>query len=224
MKRPLVAVTVITLIGLAGVACGPENAEPTASPATSSAAATTPAPESAPQTPNDQTIFEYLDKHGAQVEWLDQQTLTDLRIEQVVPPKWQQTESADVPNAYAIWARTGLPDGQYVPRAMALVGRLTAPVDAKDAIRYGFVDAERLPGWQRNDASLDDFGGFPSSLIEGTYMRQGAQLAISNRYILANTADAQYFIQYSITMTLPQAKEYGPDAKQLKQGFTVTPR
>lgn len=224
MIRRVVTVAVAIGTGLSATACG---SAPTPAAESSSTSAVSSAPAASetpalPPTPTDQTIFQYFEKHGATLEWQTQQGLKSLKVEELAPPGWTQTGSAQIPDAFALWGRSGIPDGQYIPRVLILVGKLTAPIDAKEAIRYGFIDSEQLAGWKRNKASLDDFDGFPSSLVEGSYPNKGVDLATSNRYVLAQAGDAQYFIQVSITMAFSQAKDLAADARSFKENLKIT--
>ena len=61
----------------------------------------------------------------------------------------------------------------------------SADFDPKEAISHGFIDSQQLPAWRATDASLADFGGMPSSLIEGTYRENNMTLNTSRRHVIA---------------------------------------
>ena len=50
-----------------------------------------------------------------------------------------------------------------------MVYRLVGDFDPHEAITHGYIDSQQLPAWRTTDASLADFNGSPSSIIEGTY-------------------------------------------------------
>ena len=53
--------------------------------------------------------------------------------------------------------------------------------DPRDAISHGYVDSQKLLAWQSTNASMADFDGFPSSVIEGTYREGDMTLNTSPR-------------------------------------------
>ena len=68
-----------------------------------------------------------------------------------------------------------------------VVYKLVGDFDPKEAITHGFVDSQSLAAWQSTDASLADFGGFPSSIIEGTYRQNNMTLNTSRRHVIATS-------------------------------------
>src|SRR5436853_250179 len=74
----------------------------------------------------------------------------------------------DVPDAFAVIAdRQG--SSIYSSNAQVVVYRLVGNFDPKEAITHGYVDSQKLLAWQTTNASMADFGGFPSTIIEGTF-------------------------------------------------------
>ncbi|WP_459965323.1 LpqN/LpqT family lipoprotein, partial [Mycobacterium avium] len=73
-----------------------------------------------------------------------------------------------VPDAFAVIAdRHG--SSIYSSNAQVVVYKLVGNFDPREAITHGYVDSQKLPAWQPTNASMADFGGFPSSIVEGTY-------------------------------------------------------
>jgi len=83
-----------------------------------------------------------------------------------MPPGWAQVPDPNVPDAFAVIANRNSPD-LYTPNAQVVVYKLAGDFDPKEAITHGFNDSVSLFAWQTTDASLADFCGFPSSIIEG---------------------------------------------------------
>ena len=81
---------------------------------------------------------------------------------------WTQVPDPNVPDAFAVIAdRQG--SSLYSSNAQVVVYKLVGDFDPREAISHGYVDSQKLLAWQPTDASLADFGGFPSSIVEGTY-------------------------------------------------------
>ena len=64
--------------------------------------------------------------------------------------------------------------GDTYPTAMLIVFKLDGDFDVDEAIKHANVDAEMSQNFQQLNASTDDFNGFPSSMIEGSYDLNGA--------------------------------------------------
>ena len=72
----------------------------------------------------------------------------------------------NVPDAFGVIADRKGGDGLYTSNAQVLVYKLVGDFDPKEAISHGYVDSQKLTAWQSTSASLADFGGFPSSVID----------------------------------------------------------
>ena len=86
-----------------------------------------------------------------------------------MPKGWTQVPDPNVPDAFAVIADRVGGDGLYTSNAQVVVYKLVGDFDPKEAISHGFIDSQQLPAWRATDGSLADFGGMPSSVIEGTY-------------------------------------------------------
>ena len=66
------------------------------------------------------------------------------------------------------------------------------------------MDSEKLANWQTTNASLADFGGFPSSVIEGTYRENDMTLNTARRHVIATSGSDRYLVSLSITTAANQ--------------------
>jgi hypothetical protein len=176
-------VTVTQTVTVTPEAAAPATPAPSAAPAPATeAAAGTPAtaePQTsavaaAPTTPALQpattgTIAEYLKEKGVALEPQKAAGFTALNIVLPVPPGWRVVPDPNVPDAFGVIADRQGGDGLYTSNAQVLVYKLVGEVDPKEAITHGYIDSQKMRAWQSTSATMAEFGGFPSSVISGTY-------------------------------------------------------
>ena len=127
----------------------------------------------------------------------------------------------NVPDAFAVIAdRSGR--SLYTSNAQVVVYKLIGDFDPKEAITHGYIDSQQLPAWQTTDASLADFDGFPSSIIEGTYRQNDMTLNTSRRYVIATSGQDKYLVSLAVTTDVTQAVAEAPATDAIVNGFRVT--
>jgi probable lipoprotein LpqN len=158
-----------------------------------------PAPPPATITPaSSGTIFDYLKSKGVKTEPQNSSDFKALNIVLPMPKGWSQVPDPNVPDAFAVIADRTSAD-LYTPNAQLVVYKLIGDFDPKEAISHGFVDAQQLPAWRASDGSLADFGGMPSSVIEGTYRQDAMTLNTSRRHVIAVSGPDRYLVSLSVT-------------------------
>ncbi|WP_082105790.1 LpqN/LpqT family lipoprotein [Mycobacterium sp. UM_Kg27] len=137
-----------------------------------------------------------------------------------MPAGWSHVPDPNVPDAFAVIAdrRSG---SLYTPNAQVVVYRLDGQFDPKEAITHGFVDSQTLMAWQTTNASLDDFNGFPSSIIEGTYRDADMTLNTSRRHVIVPTDDTAYLVSLTVTTGAGRAIGTAPATDGIVNGFRV---
>ncbi|MCH9700159.1 MAG: LpqN/LpqT family lipoprotein, partial [Actinomycetia bacterium] len=194
--------TVTQTVTVAPTAAAPQavgqQAAPAAGPAavpagvTGTVPATVPAPPPVTITPaTSGTITEYLTEAGVTLEPQASQGFRALNIVLPMPPGWAHIPDPNVPDAFAVIADRVGGNGLHSSNAQVVVYKLIGQFDPKEAIRHGFVDSQQLPAWRSTDASLADYGGMPSSLIEGTYRENALTLNTSRRHVIAASGPEQ---------------------------------
>ncbi|HTY32308.1 LpqN/LpqT family lipoprotein [Mycobacterium sp.] len=183
------------------------------------AAATPAAPTQAPAVSG--TIRDYLQSKGVKLEAQKPQGFKALDITLPVPPRWTQVPDPNVPDAFAVIAdRRGA--SVYSSNAQVVVYKLVGNLDPKEAITHGFVDSQQLLAWQTTNASMADFGGFPSSVIEGTYRDGDMLLNTSRRHVIATSGHDKYLVSLSVTTDRAVAVADAPATDAIINGFRVT--
>jgi hypothetical protein len=161
----------------------------------------------------------YLEQNGVQGELIAPDKLTDLIVTMPAPPGWTSYENPNLaPGTHAIAKNNAY------PMAMLLVFRLTGDFDVNEAINHGYVDAEASENFKRLNASTDNWKGFPSSMIEGSYDLNGRRMHSYNRIVIPTGSppgNARYLVQFTVTGYAEKAAEEAPELESIIGGFNV---
>jgi len=210
--------------GVNGNALVPPSAAypaPSAPPATApGAAAAAPLPPTV-TTPVSGTLRDYLQSKGVKLVAQKPDGFKALDITLPVPPRWTRVPDPNVPDAFAVIADR-LGSSLYTSNAQVVVYKLVGNFDPREAMTHGFVDSQQLLAWQTTNASQADFGGFPSSIIEGTYRQNDMTLNTSRRNVIATSGSDKYLVSFAVTTDAAQAVADGPATDAIINGFRVT--
>lgn len=167
------------------------------------------------------TLREYFGSKGVTLEPQTAQGFTALNIVLPMPPGWAQIPDPNVPDAFGVIADRVGGDGLYSSNAQVVVYKLIGDFDPREAISHGFVDSQKLPAWRSTDASFAEFGGMPSSLIEGTYRENNMTLNTSRRHIIATAGPDRYLVSLAVTTSVDQAVAAADATDAIVTGFKV---
>jgi hypothetical protein len=205
----------IALLVITAAGCGDKSPDYTSllttSPKTSTpTSTTTPVP-----------ISQYLETAGVTGQPVPPDKLTDLTVTMPKPKGWEQYSNPNFAPGTRVIAK-----GDTYPTAMLIVFRLSGgDFDAAKAIEHGNADAEKTENFRKLDASTDDWKGFPSSMIEGSYDLNGKRMHSYNRIVIATgspPANQRYLIQFTVTGYADKAATEAPDIEAVIGGFNVT--
>jgi hypothetical protein len=202
-----------TLVALAATGCGAEQPDYHSLWTTSS---TTPPPTT---TEAPVPIAKFLEGAGVTGEPVAPQKLTDLTVTMPRPKGWQQYNNPNFAPGTQVIAK-----GDTYPTAMLVVVKLTGNFDVNEAVKHGYADAELSQNFRRLNASTDNWHGFPSSMIEGSYDLNGRRMHSYNRIVIATgapPANQRYLVQFTITGYAEKAAEEAPDIEAVIAGFDV---
>jgi hypothetical protein len=178
-------------------------------------------PPAAPVPATSGTIHEFLQSKGVKLEAQKPQGFNALDITLPVPARWTQVPDPNVPDAFAVIAdRHG--SSIYSSNAQVVVYKLVGPFDPKEAITHGYVDSQKLLAWQPTNASMADFGGFPSSVVEGTYRDGDLTLNTSRRHVIATSGHDKYLVSLSVTTDRAVSVADAPATDAIINGFRVS--
>lgn len=205
----------VALVAVAG--CTPKSPDyqsiltTTATPTSLTAAATT--------TGKPVSLGDYLESIGVTGDPVAPSALTDLTVSIPTPPGWAPNGNPKVAASAEIISK----GGKY-PAAILEVFKLRGDFDAADAIKHGNADARLFENFTQLVASTADFGGFPSSMIQGSYDLGGTRLHSYNRMVIATgaaPAKQRYLVQLTITSLADEAMKQSNDIEAIIRGFVV---
>ena len=179
----------------------------------------TPVPTLAPATSG--TLAEYLKEKGVVLEPQKAAGFTALNIVLPIPTGWRIIPDPNVPNAFSVIADRQGGDGLYTSNAQLMVSKLIGDFDPREAISHGYIENQKLLAWQSTSASMADFGGFPSSLIEGTYRDADMTLNTSRRQVIAQSGSDRFLVTLSVTTAANQAVAAAAATDGITKGFKV---
>jgi len=179
----------------------------------------TPVPTLAPATSG--TLAEYLKEKGVVLEPQKAAGFTALNIVLPIPTGWRIIPDPNVPNAFSVIADRQGGDGLYTSNAQLMVSKLIGDFDPREAISHGYIENQKLLAWQSTSASMADFGGFPSSLIEGTYRDTDMTLNTSRRQVIAQSGSDRFLDTLSVTTAANQAVAAAAATDGITKGFKV---
>jgi hypothetical protein len=207
----IAAAVIAAAVGTVG--CGARTADyssfVTSSATTTESTSTTPTP-----------IAQFLASAGVTGQQIALDKLTDLTVTLPRPPGWTTYANPNFsPGTEAI-----AKNNNY-PTALVMVFKLDGEFDVALALKHADADAELSKNFTRLNSSADDFQGFPSSMIEGSYDLNGIRVHSYNRVVIPVTPAPRfqrYLVQLTVTTLADQAAAQAPDVGQIINGFTVT--
>ncbi|WP_157897119.1 LpqN/LpqT family lipoprotein [Mycobacteroides salmoniphilum] len=171
----------------------------------------------------DVTLDEYLKDQGVKVEPQTQQTLKVVRIGVQQPVGWLVNMNFQIPNTYLVITNTGAIDDGFAPNAVVIIHKLIGKLDAREVIRRGYVDTQRFKNFKQTSASMADYKGRPSAVIEGTFENESGQsLQVLNRYVMVSVEEQNFVVLLSVTTTAAQAGALESDVRTLDGGLNIT--
>lgn len=175
-----------------------------------------------PRTPaTSGTLAEYFKEKGVAAEPQTAAGFTALNIVLPMPTGWTVVPDPNVPDAFTVLADRKGGDALYTPNAQLMVYKLVGDFDPADAITHGYVASQKLLAWQSTAASMADFGGFPSSVIEGTYRENGLTLNTSRRHVIAKSGADTYLVSLFVTTAANQVVATSAATDAIVNGFKV---
>jgi hypothetical protein len=205
---------IIMLLVVAAAGCGDKSPDYT-SLLTTTTTSTKPS-STEPPVP----IAQYLEGAGVVGQPTAPDKLTDLIVTMPKPKGWEQYSNPRFAPGTRVIAK-----GDTYPTAMLIVFKLSGgDFDTKKAIQHGNADAELSENFKKLNASLDDWKGFPSSMIEGSYDLNGKRMHSYNRIVIATgapPANQRYLVQFTVTGYADKAQAEASDIEAIIAGFNV---
>ena len=208
------------------------NAMPVAAPPAAPAAApAAPAPQAAPPAPPAPpelapapagTLREFFVSKGVKMEPQKAPGFNALDLVLPMPNGWTQVPDPNVPDAFVVTANRRS-NSFYKSNAQLVVYRLVGDFDPHEAITHGYIDSQQQPAWRTTNASLADFNGAPSSIIEGTYRQDQMTVNTSRRHVIVTSGPDKYLVSLAVTTDASQAVAEAPSTDGIVNGFRAGP-
>ncbi len=144
------------------------------------------------------TLRDFFNGKGVKMEPQKAAGFNALDLVLPMPQGWTQVPDPNVPDAFAVIANRRSPS-LYAPNAQLVVYRLVGDFDPHEAITHGYIDSQQLPAWRNTDASLADYNGSASSIIEGTYRQNEMTLNTSRRHVIVASGPDKYLVSLAVT-------------------------
>ncbi|UXA17133.1 LpqN/LpqT family lipoprotein [Mycobacterium sp. SMC-4] len=219
MTRRIRLTSAAAALLLSAVACAPEAPDyQTIWSTTNTPAAATADPE-AEADQERMSIAAWLERAGVVGQQVAPDKLTDITVSMPMPQGWQPYQNPNLSPGTRVIAQ-----GSTYPMAMLMVFELDGDFNTTEALNHADVDAKASENFRELNASRNDFRGFPSSMIEGSYDLNGARMHSYNRIVIATGAAPQrqrYLVQFTVTGFADKAAEEAPDIEAIISGFTV---
>jgi hypothetical protein len=206
------------VIALVVAGCGPSTPDYKSIWTTTTSTTTT-----APNTDKPISLSTYFENIGITGAPVAPDKLTDLTVTVPEPPGWKPYFNVNLSPGTRTIAK-----GDTYPTAMLLVFQLDGNFDVAEALKHANGDALLSANFKQLNASTDNFRGFPSSMIEGTYDLNGQRMQSYNRIVFAegtparaNLPGQRYLVQLTVTAFANDAQADGPDIEAVIKGFTV---
>lgn len=168
------------------------------------------------------TIVDFLKSKNVTLEPQKAADFKALTIVLPMPTGWSQVPDPNVPDAFAVTADRVGGDGLYTSNAALVVYKLHGDFDPKEAISHGLIDSQQEAAWRSTDASLADFNGMPSSIIEGTFRQNNMTLNTSRRHVIATAGPDRYLVTLSVTTSATVSVAAGAATDAVVNGFRVS--
>jgi hypothetical protein len=182
-----------------------------------------PAPPPATITPAASgTLADFFKAKNVTMEPQNSRDFKALTIVLPMPKGWSQVPDPNVPDAFAVIADRVGGNGLYSSNAQVVVYKLVGDFDPREAISHGFVDSQQQTAWRATDGSLADFGGMPSSVIEGTYRENSMTMNASRRHVIATAGPDKYLVTLSVITSIDQVVAAADATDAVVNGFKVS--
>ncbi|SKF72563.1 LpqN/LpqT family lipoprotein [Mycobacteroides abscessus] len=214
MRSAALAAVAVAVAAFAMIGCGSQNPGQPAGSASGTPEST--APPAKPASMN-----EYLHSVGVTVTPVSPESPANVRVDVPLPRGWENLGALDP--AYLIADKPSDADQGRTPSAVVYLIKLGGPLDARKVIsEHGFADAQNTQNFQKIASSLDDFQGYPSAAIEGTYENQGVRVHAWNRDVIVPDGPLHYLVQFTVTTTEAQSAALSQDVAALTGGLKIT--
>ena len=238
MKTPLkacgTAIAVVAL-GLALAGCGSDSKTEATSSSSSSASSSSKSSKTSESKPSkteapagaNTTIADYIKEAGITESPVKRGDPGSPTIDLPIPAGWREA-GPDTPD-YA-WGAIVFDDPAAAsdpPSIIALMSKLTGPVEPAKILEYAPGELKNLPGFDGmgSEGSKSTLGGFDAFQFGGTYVKDGVARMIAQKTVVipAKDGDGVYVLQLNADGTEDQMNPLMEATTEIDKNTTITP-
>jgi hypothetical protein len=165
-------------------------------------------------------FYEYLEGLGVTGQPVAVDALKDVTLTLPVPRGWSKDDDPELRDVELIRPN----DSQdHYPNVMVMAFKLWGNFDVAEAMKHANADAMMSKNFTKLGESFDEFDGFPSAMIEGSYdAPDGRRVHTYNRVVIPVTATFdRYLIQFTASTLANQAVAQSDPIEETIKGFAV---
>jgi hypothetical protein len=208
----MVRAAVVAVLACVALACGCGSKTPDYQSIWSNSSTATKAKDPIP-------VSQYLEREGVSVKPVAPGATTGLTVSIPTPPGWSKRTNPKLPATTEVIGK-----GNKYPTAILTVLQLDGNFDAAELVKDSFADTELAPNFKQLDASVADFHGFPSAMVQGSHDLDGQRVQSWFRLVAATASppgEQHYLVQLTIITLADQAAKQAADVQAIINGFTV---
>ncbi|MCV7282518.1 LpqN/LpqT family lipoprotein [Mycolicibacterium flavescens] len=216
------ALTVALAVALSG--CGSDTTTGTAAPSVETVASTAKvaARDENPAGPNP-TIASYIADNDISETQVNRGDPGSPVIELPIPDGWAPAGDDTPEWAYGAIIYTGPEAADYTPSIVALLSKLTGPVDPQAIIDLAPGELQNLPGWSAmNDGEESALGEYPAYQLGGTWNSDGVTKMVAQKTVVIPGPDAVYVLQLNADALEVQMGLIGPATITIDAETTIS--
>lgn len=169
------------------------------------------------------TLSDYINQNGiteAQVKPGD----ADIpKVSLPMGPGWKDIGAAKPAYAYAAIINTDPAFKADPPSIVAVMSKLTGPVDPAEILALAPNEIRNLPGFNGPDPRQGKFSGFDSAEVAGTYERNGKTRLIAQKTVVIPSGEAFYVLQLNADGLQQQAATLMQATEAINNQATIKP-
>ena len=234
-RRACGAALTVAALSIGLVACGSDSAPATSSSSESSTTsgtaektAATSVPESTAQAPTgtNQTIADYIKTAGITETPVKRGDPGSPTITLPVPAGWRDAGPQTPPYAYTALVVADPAFAADPATVIALVSKLTGPVDAQKVFEFAPGELNNLPGYEgAAEVQKKPLGGFDAVQLGGSYVQDGVKRMIAQKTVAIPAADGDgiYVLQLNANGLEDQMTQLLDAVSEIDANTTITP-
>ena len=117
-----------------------------------------------------------------------------------VPAGWTDLGEGVVPGARKVLAAVDRASGGWSPNAVLFDSTLAGLLDVDGLLQASINEARRLPGWQEDLASIDEFEGGRRAVVRGAYEAEGLAVRVTTALLVSAQGDNHHLAQLTVTI------------------------